>query len=172
VTEPGEMPRPGSVPPLADRWLAELAELRQGGPTERYLIRVRIEANRDDVARAHLHRRGQVADAILEPLLGWLLTEEERHPPRPLPPPGWVAAAVALYPLDAAPGALPDAIASFAAVGLVDALAAQHDEVDVRGVVAPGHGLVLVLDDGMVLAAREPAHPPPPVFAGSWRLPG
>jgi hypothetical protein len=165
------MPAPRPQRAVSERWIDELDAARVGGPTRRYLARARITATPADVAWSRDHRRGRASEVVTEALLGWLMSEEELAPP-PLPPPGWVAASVALYPLDAPPGSLPAAIAPFAAEGLVDGLIAQQGEVDVRGVVAPGHCFVLVLDDGAVISPNGPAVPPPPLFAKRWCLPG
>ena len=79
---------------------------------------------------------------------------------------------LALYPMGSATGALPLVIVELPAEGVLDAVYDQGGEVDVRGVLAPGHGLVVVLDDGRAVGCVGPALPPPPVMARHlWGLP-
>ena len=147
------MPHPGSEPPLADRWLAELAAARAGGPMRRMRARGRIRNERVEYD---------------EGLLFELLTPRIFRPGVVLP----LLTEVGLYPLGSAAGTLPSVVVEMPPDGVLEALTAQRGEVDVRGEPAPGHGIVLVLDDGEVIGCRGPARPPPPVFAGHWRLPG
>ncbi|HEX7136085.1 MAG TPA: hypothetical protein VF228_26125 [Iamia sp.] len=79
---------------------------------------------------------------------------------------------LALYPLGSAPGTLPLVIVELPPDSVLDAVGEQGGEVDVRGEPAPGHGLVLVLDDGEAIGCIGPARPPPPVMARHlWGLP-
>jgi hypothetical protein len=57
-------------------------------------------------------------------------------------------------------------------VRVAAAVEAQGAQVEVRGEVGPGHGIVLVLDDGEVVACQYPAEPAPPLGARHlWALP-
>jgi len=149
------MPRPGSEPPLADRWLAERAALMEGGPAQRMVARG--DRQEIDVAGGPPKpgQKGYLFDVLMDELLG------DRYPARP--PVRRVE--VALYPLGSVAGDLPLVIALFADEGVVEALEAQDGEADVRGDVAPGRGLVLVLDDGTTVGCVGPASPPPAVLA-------
>jgi hypothetical protein len=51
MTVPGEMRRPRSEPPRADRWLAERAALMVEGPVRRYVARGRVRMERVKVDR-------------------------------------------------------------------------------------------------------------------------
>lgn len=153
MTQPGAMPRPGSEPPLADRWLSERAALMVDGPVRRFL------------ARGRVRRESVEAD---NGLLYELVVPRTLHQRVFVP---WETE-LALYPRGSATGTLPLVIIELPPEGVLDAVDDQGGEVDVRGEPAPGHGLVLVLDDGEVIGCIGPARPPPPVMARHlWGLP-
>jgi len=153
MTQPGAMPRPGSEPPLADRWLSERAALMVEGPAHRYLARGRVRRENVEVDNG---------------LVYWLVVP--RHVRQRVSVP-WETE-LALYPLGSATGTLPLVIVEMPAEGVLDAVYDQGGEVDVRGEPAPGHGLVMVLDDGEAIGCTGPARPPPPVMARHlWGLP-
>lgn len=157
------MPRPVPERALSERWIDELAVLRHGGEVHRVPARTRV--CREQVPRTtsdplfpvemvlHILQIGIVMYLVDKVFGRW--TE---------PPMQDTHAEVALYAPGVRPGDLPRVVID-APVRLAALVDAQGGEVDVRGEIVPGHGIVLVLDDGEVVPCTYPAEPPPPVFA-------
>jgi hypothetical protein len=94
MTEPGEMRRPGPERARSERWLDELAELRQGGPVRRYATRTRVVMSSEQV---------EPGDPDFS-VLAELVLRNGRH--RPVVD----HVEVGLYPLGPAAGTVPTAI--------------------------------------------------------------
>jgi hypothetical protein len=80
------------------------------------------------------------------------------------PPRVEVGCQVGIYEPGAPAGDLPTVVVDVP-VQRAAAIEAQGGEVDVRGVLVPGHAVVLVLADGEVVGCVYPAEPVPPVGA-------
>jgi hypothetical protein len=129
---------------LSERWIDERATLLQGGATRMF------------TARCWMHAITQSGVLVLNP--AFLVAAAIVEAVQPADPPAWYAE-VALYPRDAAAGALPVAMAPFPVE--VGVAVQERGELAVRGEPAPGRGLVVVLPDGTPVGCAGPASPPP-----------
>ncbi len=148
---------------LSERWIDELHELRAGGPTTRVpartrVVEVRVSRGPDDPL---FPLEAVLRGLRLSPLMLAidLLLGRWTKPPKEQ-----THAEIALYAPGPRAGDLPRAVVDFP-VRIADRVDGQGGAVDVRGELGPGHGVVLVLDDGEVVACQYPAEPPPVVGA-------